>query len=102
MHLHDLLEQARDGIFTHRLRATLSSIGIVVGVGTVVASLAIGEGARRSAMAEISGLGIDNIYVRAALDTPTPGGRAAAPVLTDADALAIRDGVAGVGFVSTS
>src|SRR5262245_3358038 len=97
MTLQDLVQQSLDGIVTHRLRATLSSIGIVVGVGTVVASLAIGEGARRSALADLSALGIDNLYARA---ITAPGVQhAPAPILTREDAAAIRR-LSGVEAVS--
>ena len=98
----DVFEQAREGLVSHRLRAGLSSIGIVVGVGTVIASLAVGEGARRVAIAEISGLGVDNGFVR----TVTPTGEAqrspAAPELTRADASAIASTVTGVDAVAVA
>ena len=75
----ELFDQARQGLEMHRLRATLSLLGIVVGIGTVVASLAVGEGARRAAMQDIAALGIDNVFARAVAGADNPRARAAAP-----------------------
>jgi putative ABC transport system permease protein len=94
--------EARQGLLTHRLRATLSSIGIVVGVGTVVASLAISEGAKRAAMADIGALGIDNVFARAAVSAEDPKAAAIAPALTRKDAEAIRSSIRGVEFVAVA
>jgi putative ABC transport system permease protein len=86
----ELLDQARQGLLTHRLRATLSVVGIIVGIATVVASLAIGEGARRSAMNDIGTLGIDNIFIRAISHNADSKGHSAASELTRDDAAAIE------------
>jgi putative ABC transport system permease protein len=102
----ELVEQATEGLRSHGLRATLSLAGIVVGIGTVVASLAIGEGARRAAMDDIGALGIDNVFVRAvASDAGTTSSakpRALAPELTRADAALIRARVGDVNAVAVS
>jgi putative ABC transport system permease protein len=89
MNARELLDQARDGLVSNRLRASLSALGIVVGIGTVVASLAIGEGARRSAMADIGALGIDNVFVRAVAHADGPKSPSVAPELTIDDAFAL-------------
>ena len=60
----DLIAQAMAALVSNRFRALLSTIGIVVGVATIVTAQAIGEGARRAALAEISAMGIDNVFVR--------------------------------------
>ena len=85
--IHDLIGEAIAALVAHRLRATLSIVGIVVGVATVVTAIAIGQGARDAAIAEIGALGIDNVFVRSI--APTPDGErkpAPAPVLTLSDA----------------
>jgi len=98
----ELFDQARQGLETHRLRATLSLLGIVVGIGTVVASLAVGEGARRAAMQDIAALGIDNVFARAVASADNPKARASAPELTQGDAAAIQSGIAGVEGVAVT
>jgi putative ABC transport system permease protein len=51
-------------ISVHRLRATLTVMGIVLGVASVIVMLAIGEAARFKAIEQIKDLGATNIIVR--------------------------------------
>jgi putative ABC transport system permease protein len=51
-------------LWLHRLRSTLTALGIIFGVASVIAMLAIGEGASRDAMAQIARLGSLNIIVK--------------------------------------
>jgi putative ABC transport system permease protein len=80
--LRDLIEEAVAALIANRLRVTLSATGIVVGTATVVAALAIGEGARRAALTEIGARGTENVFARALSPAPPPGKRSAAPVLS--------------------
>ena len=61
-----LLEEIVTGFKTlwmHRFRSLLTILGIVFGVGSVVAMLAIGEGASEQTLAQIKELGSTNIIV---------------------------------------
>jgi putative ABC transport system permease protein len=79
----------------HKTRSFLTMLGIVFGVGAVIAMLSIGEGARQESLEQIEVLGVRNIIVRSLPqpdeeDENDPG--AARPFgisLKDADA--IRD-----------
>ena len=51
-------------LWMHRLRSTLTALGIVFGVCSVVAMLAIGEGASQEAQEQIARLGSRNIILR--------------------------------------
>ena len=51
-------------LWLHRLRSTLTTLGIVFGVASVIAMLAIGEGASRDAQERIARLGSLNIIIR--------------------------------------
>jgi putative ABC transport system permease protein len=51
-------------VFLHRLRSTLTMLGIVLGVGSVIVMLAVGEAARFEAVRQIQELGAANIIVR--------------------------------------
>ncbi len=51
-------------LWMHRLRSTLTTLGIVFGVSSVIAMLAIGEGASRHAREQIARLGSRNIIIR--------------------------------------
>jgi len=50
-------------LLLHRLRSMLTMLGVVFGVGAVIAMLAIGEGAKRDALAELSKLGPKNLIL---------------------------------------
>ena len=93
----DAVTEARRALAAHPLRAGLASLGIVAGIATVVASMAVGEGARRSAMAEIGALGVDNVFIRDTLAADPA--QTSAPELTRADAAAIERGDAGIASV---
>ena len=51
-------------LWMHRLRSTLTTLGIIFGVSSVIAMLAIGEGASREAQALIARLGSCNIIIK--------------------------------------
>lgn len=53
-----------EGLKVHRLRSTLTMLGIIFGVGAVIAMLSIGEGAKREALQKYKELGVNNIIVR--------------------------------------
>lgn len=50
-------------LLLHKLRSLLTMLGLVFGVGSVIAMLAIGEGASEEAMEQIRKLGSRNIIV---------------------------------------
>jgi len=52
-------------LLLHKLRSFLTMLGVVFGVGSVVAMLSIGEGASREALAQIRKLGANNVIVNA-------------------------------------
>lgn len=58
------LKLGAKSLWMHRLRTTLTMLGIIFGVSSVVAMLAIGEGASRDAQEKISQLGSRNIIVK--------------------------------------
>ena len=59
------LEDARESLAARKLRSALSMLGMIFGVGAVIAMLAIGEGAEGEALALIERLGIRNVVVEA-------------------------------------
>jgi len=65
MSLAEALASALDHLAGHKLRAALTMLGIVFGVGAVIAMLAIGGGAERQALETIDRLGRRNLIVRA-------------------------------------
>ena len=61
----ELVGEALRNLWRHRLRSFLTTLGIVFGVASVLAMVAMGEGARRVILAQISELGIRNIIINA-------------------------------------
>lgn len=51
-------------IVDHKFRSFLTMLGIIFGVASVIAMLAIGEGAKREAIAKYKDLGVNNIIIR--------------------------------------
>jgi len=67
-----LLRNIHLGIKTlllHKLRSLLTMLGVVFGVGSVIAMLAVGEGASREALVQIRKLGSNNIIIDTAKPT---------------------------------
>ena len=51
-------------LMLHKLRSLLTVLGVILGAGSVIAMLAIGEGSKREALEQIRQLGASNIIVR--------------------------------------
>jgi macrolide transport system ATP-binding/permease protein len=70
-------------------RTALTLLGIVIGVGSVIAMLAVGNGARQAVLDRISGMGTNLLLVRPATSNRgAAGGSTATMTPEDADALA--------------
>lgn len=73
-----LLETLRLGLanlLLHKLRSLLTALGIICGVAAVIIMVAIGEGNKRKALADIEKLGAHNIIVRSVKpEEPTESG----------------------------
>ncbi|WP_448669807.1 ABC transporter permease [Enterobacter mori] len=62
--LRESVRMAWRALAGHRLRAFLSMLGIIIGIASVVSSMAVGEGARRAIMDEIGKLGNTTLEIR--------------------------------------
>jgi putative ABC transport system permease protein len=58
-----------ENLLLHKLRSFLTMLGVVFGVGSVIAMLSVGEGAGREALEQIRKLGSNNIIVSAVKPT---------------------------------
>lgn len=65
MILYELITEAIRNLSRHKLRSLLTVLGIVFGIASVVSMVATGEGARRTILAQIQELGIQNIIINA-------------------------------------
>ncbi len=86
-------------LFVHKLRSLLTMLGMIFGVGAVVAMLSITAGAQKEMMSYIDLLGVNNIIVEAkeAVDrNELQARRAISPGLTFRDFRAISENVPGL------
>ena len=84
---------------SHALRSVLSMLGIIFGVGAVIAMLSIGAGAEREALQIIDAMGLRNVVIKTKLyenDTEEQEVRRKSIGVAFRDAAAIRDAVPGV------
>ncbi|MBV8200647.1 MAG: ABC transporter permease [Acidobacteria bacterium] len=88
---------------THKLRSALTMLGMIFGVGAVIAMLSIGAGAEREALALVERLGLRNVLVRAKNLSPAElqEVRRRSPGLSARDGAAIAEGVPGVRRVAS-
>ena len=102
MNLREALPDAINSLTGHKLRAGLSMLGMVFGVGAVIAMLSIGEGAEQQALEMVERLGLRNIVVQAkelARDDLMEI-REKSPGLTSRDIDAIVEAVPGIEWVA--
>ncbi len=64
MHITNLIKIAWKAILLNKTRAMLTMLGIIIGVASVIAMLAIGEGSKESIKKSISSMGANMITIR--------------------------------------
>ena len=91
-------------IAANRVRSSLTALGMIIGVSSVIVLIAVGQGTQKGVTDQIRGLGTDLIFVQAGVGEAAPGqaaggfGSANTLVLSDADAI-IEAGIAGITAV---
>lgn len=65
MRAREAFRSAFDSIASHKMRSGLTMLGMMFGVGAVIAMLSIGAGAERQALNIIDRMGVRNVVVRA-------------------------------------
>ncbi|MDR2742333.1 MAG: ABC transporter permease [Treponema sp.] len=63
MNLFQLLHSCLRNIFRNRMRSLLTSLGIIIGVGSVIIMVAVGEGAQREIENRIAAMGTNLIQI---------------------------------------
>ncbi|TMI82859.1 MAG: FtsX-like permease family protein [Bacteroidetes bacterium] len=81
MKLFNLIRIALRALQRNKLRAFLTMLGIIIGVGAVIAMVAIGQGSKKSIQDQLSSMGSNMITVRPN-SNQTPGGGARLDVST--------------------
>jgi putative ABC transport system permease protein len=98
MNFEETLRDALVSLSAHKLRAGLSMLGMIFGVGAVIAMLSIGEGAERQALESIERLGLRNILIQSKQITreDLEEIRKKSPGLSPRDMDAIMEAIPGV------
>ena len=114
MSWRDTFRSALEAVRNHRLRSALTMLGILIGIGAVVLTVGLGQGAQAQINDQISELGTNLLVVSPGSSTNTStgarGGFGTASTLTTADVAALGDdevapdieAVAGVSTTSAS
>ncbi len=63
MHISNLLKVAINALRRNKMRSLLTMLGIIIGVASVIAMLAIGEGSKKSIQDQISSMGTNLVFV---------------------------------------
>ncbi|MEN6413959.1 MAG: ABC transporter permease [Veillonellales bacterium] len=94
---------AFEGLKANKLRSFLTMLGIIIGVGAVIAMVSLGLGVQQKVQSSIAGLGSNLLIVMPGSNSPSGGVRLAAGsniTLTRQDATAIGKEIAGVKYVA--
>jgi putative ABC transport system permease protein len=87
------LRTALNGIFSNGLRTILTMLGIIIGVASVIATLALGNGARAAVAANFRSLGSDQIQIDSQLELKNGKMQVAGKTLTYEDGLGMSAAV---------
>ncbi len=102
MDVRESLSSGLESLRHHLLRSFLAMLGIIFGVGAVIAMLSIGAGAEREALEIIDAMGLRNVVVkdkRIDRENERQEIRRKSAGLSARDATALRDAVPGVEHV---
>jgi putative ABC transport system permease protein len=89
-------------LLRNKMRSFLTTLGVVIGVGAVIAMVAIGEGAKASVSAQFAAMGTDLLIVTSGSSTQSGarGGSGSAPTITWDDVKAIKAQLRSVRYVA--
>ena len=103
MTLSDVLQETFSAITVNKARSGLTILGIVIGIGSVIAMISIGQGASNQIQSSIEGLGSNLLTVMPGFIQPGRGfvsaGRGSAQTIKNEDADVVR-AIPGVAHVS--
>jgi len=103
MFISDLFEETYFAISANKVRSGLTILGIVIGIGSVIAMISIGQGAAGSIESRIQSMGSNLITVTPGFQrnfSQVSSGRGSAQTLTLEDAESITEGITGIQAVA--
>jgi putative ABC transport system permease protein len=103
MRIKDILQETYISLSGNRVRSSLTILGIVIGISSVIAMISIGEGAKVSIRSNIENLGSNLLMVMPGVVQPGRGivssGRGSAQTLKNEDVDALRE-IHGIAEIS--
>ncbi|MEI7810018.1 MAG: ABC transporter permease [bacterium] len=103
MKIEDILKETYSALSANKIRTGLTMLGIVIGIASVIAMTAIGQGAQNSISSKINSIGANLVMVMPGAQRSFGGGpsaaRGGAQSLTVADADAIQSEISNVAGV---
>ena len=103
MKTSDLLRETYSALTANKIRSGLTMLGIVIGISSVIAMVALGNGAQQSIQQSIQSIGSNLVIVTPGATKSFGGpsaGRGSAQTLTVPDAQAIQTGVSNISDVA--
>ncbi|MFH1192818.1 MAG: ABC transporter permease [Candidatus Jorgensenbacteria bacterium] len=104
MTLTDIFEETYDALAANKVRTGLTMLGIVIGIGSVIAMVSIGAGAQNTIEANIQSIGSNLILVmpgaQRGIGMQVSQGRGSAKSLTREDAEAIAGEITSIAAVA--
>ncbi|MCX6702756.1 MAG: ABC transporter permease [Candidatus Wolfebacteria bacterium] len=100
----ELINEAFSAITVNKVRSGLTVLGIVIGIGSVIAMISIGQGAQGSITASIESIGSNLLVIQPSFQR-NPGsqvstGRGSGTTLTQADADAIQQSITNIKAIA--
>jgi putative ABC transport system permease protein len=102
MRFYEILNIAFDALRQNKMRSLLTMLGIIIGVGAVIAMVAIGQGAQAQVDAQIGSLGTNVILIFPGFSQSgaVRSGAQTGTTLTEEDGAAIKEQCPAVAYLS--
>jgi len=104
MRTADLFEETYSALFANKIRTALTMLGIIIGISSVIAMVAIGQGAQVTIQNNIQSIGSNLLLVSPGVQrtagSTVSAGRGSAKTLTIEDADAIENSLDGIKAVA--
>jgi putative ABC transport system permease protein len=100
--LWEAIKLADQSVRRNALRSVLTLLGIVIGVGAVIAMVTIGNGTTQKVTADLSKLGSNMLIARPERDTFGPGGSGEVRSFNERDVTALRDNLTQIRALAPS
>ena len=100
MTVGDSFTSAIRAILSNKLRSALTMLGVVIGVGSVIAMIGIGEGTKQKSLSELEIMGSNRISVMPNWGRGRGGGAADSSTLRDEDVVRLRNEVPEIKYIT--